>query len=89
MQQTSSCLSHSYSCNSATMLFAHFGMIYCIACIVYLLITRCVGTPFNDSLTKEQQQIKQESAQVRGRAFLVAVVVGIISIHVLKPFKEV
>lgn len=87
--QQGPCLSHCYTCNATTMTFAYFGMIYCIACVVYLLITRCVGTPFIDSLTEDQKKIKRESTYVRGRMFLFSVVVGIVSINVLKPFKEV
>ena len=87
--QEGPCLSHCYTCNSTTMIFAHFGMIYCIASIVYLIVTRCVGTPFMDSLTESQKKIKKDSARVRWRAFLLGLIVAFIFIHILKPFKEV
>ena len=81
-------LSHSYTCNLTTMICAHFGLIYCITCLVYLIVTRCAGTPFMDSLTEDQKKIKKESARVRGQAFLLSAIVGFVLVHVLKPFKE-
>ncbi len=71
------------------MIFAHFGMIYCIACIVYLFITRCVGTPFNEILTEAQKKIKKDAARVLWRVFLLGLIVALIFIHILKPFKEI
>tara|TARA_B100001769_G_C21664552_1_gene369076 strand:+ start:242 stop:502 length:261 start_codon:yes stop_codon:yes gene_type:complete len=77
-----------YECNEITMVFAHFGLIYCVACVVYFVITRCYTTPFMDSLTEYQKKIKKKSANERTRVFLIGIVIGIIMIHVIKPFKS-
>ena len=36
-------------------IYLAYGMaIYCLACIWYLVFTRGIGTPFNDSLSEKQ-----------------------------------
>lgn len=36
---------------------AHGMLIYILASVFYLLRTRTIGTPFNDSLTEEQKKL--------------------------------
>ena len=36
-----------------------------MACIFYMFVTRSYGTPFMDSLTYEQKEIKKQSAKQR------------------------
>ena len=42
---------------------------YCVASLFYIVRTRSAGTPFNDSLTKKQLELKAESATVRRNIF--------------------
>tara|TARA_Y100000741_G_scaffold360961_1_gene344127 strand:+ start:991 stop:1173 length:183 start_codon:yes stop_codon:yes gene_type:complete len=50
-----------------------------IACIFYILATRNYGTPFMDSLTYEQREIKKQSAKQRYRVFMIGMMVGSIA----------
>ena len=61
---------------------------YCLASIYYLVRTRSVGTPFKDSLTKEQRVIKKKSAGVRKRIFVEGLVGGGILLMLFTPFKR-
>lgn len=65
------CLKHCY-CTLQTRLLARIAIGYVVACGLYLLLTRNVGTPFLDSLTDDQLRIKEHSAVQRGRIFLVS-----------------
>lgn len=49
---------------------AYASVIYTIACIYYIVRTRDIGTPFNDSLSPEQKQIKENSAALRKNIFM-------------------
>jgi len=53
-----------------------------------LVRTRSVGTPFKDSLTKEQRAIKKKSARVRKRIFVEGLVGGGILLMLFTPFKR-
>ena len=39
---------------------AYVQLDYMIASVLYILSTRCMGTPFKDSLTEEQLKIKRK-----------------------------
>jgi len=80
------CSSNMYSCPSHIMAFAYVSMIYLISCVFYLVVTRCIGTPFLDSLTEEQKQIKKKSSKQRANIFLYGIIIGIIVLHVVHPF---
>ena len=56
-------------CEVASWL-AYAMAIYCIASIYYCLRTRTIGTPFKDSLTKKQLEIKRKSAAERKKIFI-------------------
>ena len=75
-----------YRCSSPVMFFANLCIVYLIASVVYMATTRHVGTPFSDSLTAEQRDIKATSARLRKRAFVRGVVVGLLVILVARPF---
>lgn len=66
---------------------AYFMLIYCISCVYYMVFTRNIGTPFNDTLTPAQLKIKQESASIRSNIFKQGIIVGIIFIIIHEPFK--
>lgn len=66
-----------------------YGMaLYCMASIYYLVRTRSIGTPFNDSLTKRQRLIKNESASIRKEIFIQGIVGSIILLLVFRPFRS-
>ena len=73
-------------CKISTVLA--YGMaIYVLASIYYMLRTRNVGTPFKDSLTKKQLEIKKESAKVRSNIFYQGIGGAFILLMVFKPFS--
>ncbi len=85
---TKYCATDSYSCPNYVMGCAYVSMIYVISCVFYFIVTRCIGTPFLDSLTEEQKRLKKQSSQKRHNIFLIGIVVGIILLHIANPFSS-
>ena len=56
-------------------LLATGAIVYALACVLYVMITRMgnVPTPFSDSLTAEQIAIKKKSAYTRGTIFVASI----------------
>ena len=67
---------------------AYTMAVYSIASVYYLIARTSVGTPFGDSLTKEQLEIKQKSKKVRARIFRMGILLAIIILFVTKPFEK-
>ena len=68
-------------------IFLAYGMsIYVLASIYYMIRTKNIGTPFKDSLSKKQIQIKKESAKERSRIFYQGIGGAIILLIVFRPF---
>ena len=66
-----------------------YGMAtYCVASLFYIVRTRSVGTPFNDSLTKKQLELKAESATVRRNIFYQGLVLGVVLCFLFRPFDQ-
>ena len=63
---------------------ASLSAVYMIASIFYIVATRNIGTPFKDSLTEEQRQIKHVAANLRGRIFGIGILVGVLIVMRLK-----
>ena len=61
---------------------------YCVASLFYIVRTRNVGTPFNDSLTKKQLELKAESATVRRNIFYQGLVLGVVVCFLFRPFDQ-
>tara|TARA_B100001094_G_C17979977_1_gene694718 strand:+ start:725 stop:934 length:210 start_codon:yes stop_codon:yes gene_type:complete len=61
---------------------------YCVASILYFIITRFISTPFRDSLTDEQKIIKTKSSRIRGGIFVGGLFVSIAALIKWKPFNE-
>ena len=65
---------------------------YALASISYLAITKYgnIGTPFKDALETypELKDIRNKSKRKRAKIFLLSIVLAIIIIITLKPFKE-
>jgi len=68
-------------------MFARVAIGYTVACLLYLLFTRNIGTPFADSLTDEQQAIKRSSSMTRANVFLTSVIMSTVLVLVWKPLR--
>ena len=68
--------------------FAYLGVVGILAGIYYLVMTRKLGTPFNDSLTTEQKLIKQAAATQRRDIFYTGVGFVIATLAIFQPFKS-
>lgn len=59
-------------------MLARASIAYAVMCVVYLLLTRDLGTPLKDSLTPEQRDIKRASANERKQRAIMGLVVGLV-----------
>lgn len=62
--------------------------IYCLACVYYIVATRKVGTPFNDSLSVTQREIKKKSSNIRRTIFYQGIIGSAILLLIIKPFES-
>ena len=62
--------------------------IYTLASIYYYIRTRSVGTPFKDSLTEKQIEIKKQSVKVRSNIFYQGIGLSLISLSMFRPFEK-
>lgn len=70
---------------------AYFAALYIGASLFYLFRTKMfedIGTPFNDSLTKEQKLIKKQSAGTRKTVFFQGIFGSVLILFVTQPFKS-
>lgn len=67
-------------------IFAYLMATYVLAFMYYLVASRCIGTPFNDSLTTEQQTIKALAVQQRKSIFYTGVGIGAAALAIFQPF---
>ena len=58
------------SCNTFTRVLAFCCVVYVVSCLVYLVLTKNVGTPLKDSLSEKQLEIKHASAKIRMQKYL-------------------
>lgn len=75
-----------YVCKISIYL-AYAMAIYTLASLYYYVRSRSVGTPFNDSLTPKQREIKKESAAVRRSLFYQGIAIALGAMVLFKPFK--
>ena len=61
---------------------------YFFSSIYYLIVSRFVGTPFYDSLSKKQQEIKNKSVKTRRNIFYQGMIISILGLIFLKPFHN-
>lgn len=69
-------------------ILAYSMAVYTISSFYYIIRSRSVGTPFKDSLTEKQLQIKDESKRVRKQIFCEGVMAGVVGLYIIKPFKS-
>lgn len=67
-------------CSWWVRLLAGVMIAYILSSIVYVLATRHLGTPFNDSLTDHQRRIKSESSKKRGMTFGISFLVSLVAV---------
>jgi hypothetical protein len=67
---------------------AYAMAIYTIASLYYMIRSRSVGTPFKDSLSEKQLQIKKESAKVRRGIFYQGVGIAFVALLIFRPFSK-
>lgn len=82
------CFDRCYRCPWPLVALANMSIVYLVASAVYVAATQFVGTPFGDSLTEEQRELKRRSAQTRGKIFLFGVCVGVGVIALLLPMVK-
>lgn len=63
-------------------ILSYFMVIYTISTIYYLLRTKCIGTPFKDSLTDKQKKIKEEQSKLRYQIFVEGLLLGFVGVVV-------
>ena len=66
--------------------FAYLMIIYLFASLYYIIMTRNIGTPFNDSLLNYQKIKKKKSSKIRKKIFIKGIVIAIILCVLIKPF---
>jgi hypothetical protein len=67
---------------------AYAMAIYTIASLYYMIRSRSVGTPFKDSLSEKQIQIKKESAKVRRGIFYQGLGIAFVALLIFRPFSK-
>ncbi len=77
-----------YECSMITVLFANISFIHLIACVVYMIMTQDMGTPFKNSLTEEQIEIKRKAVFERRKIYNIGCTIGLITILLWKPFSK-
>ena len=71
-----------------SIFLAYAMAVYCLSCIYYIIATRSVGTPFNDSLTPKQREIKDASSKVRRNAFYTGIAISTGILLLARPFEK-
>ena len=75
------------SCPPRTVVLGYIALAYIVTATVYWITTRFVGTPFRDSLTEEQERIKQRSARTRGLIFVLSALFAAALLAVTRPLR--
>ena len=76
-------------CEVSTLL-AYIASVYIMACIFYMVLTRCYGTPFNDALKNYPDliRIKNQSSDKRRVTFYTGLILSSIALIIFRPFGE-
>ena len=73
---------------SIPIILTYLAAIYIGASIIYMLFKHRYGTPFRDSLTKEQVKIMKKSKKSRRTLFCISVITIAIILIITRPFKD-
>jgi len=71
-----------------SIFLAYSMAIYCLSCVYYMIRTRAIGTPFKNSLTKKQIEIKKKSVITRRNIFIEGLLISLIIIIIFRPFNK-
>tara|TARA_B100000212_G_C27174068_1_gene447372 strand:+ start:279 stop:521 length:243 start_codon:yes stop_codon:yes gene_type:complete len=71
-----------------TVLFAYLATAYLGASVYYMIATRNLGTPFRNSLTPSQLEIKKVAVEKRSRAFYIGLAISVVLLIITKPFHK-
>lgn len=71
-----------------SIILANACLLYTMACIYYLIQTRNIGTPFNNSLHDFQKKIKEKASTQRRNIFYQGILLCTILIYLWNPFKN-
>ena len=69
------------------IVLAYLAAGYIIASVSYMLFTSNMGTPFKNSLTPQQRELKTKSSSRRGTVFGVSFAVAIVILVCCRPFR--
>lgn len=69
-------------------MLAYAMLIYSFASLYYIINTRSIGTPFKNSLTPKQIKIKKTSSNIRRNIFRNGIMIALIFIILMRPFKS-
>jgi|TARA_Y100000389_G_scaffold179375_1_gene193359 hypothetical protein len=67
---------------------AYLASMYIFSSIFYLVMTRNMGTPFNDSLDDKQKLIKAKAVKERKSIFCKGLLISIVLLIIFPPFKN-
>ena len=74
------------------VIFAYILSAYFITSIIYLIVSRWLGSPFKDELNKPEykdlKRIKETSARNRGILFWSGIIVSAVILYIWKPFQN-
>jgi len=68
---------------------AYAALLYLLACLLYLLASRCVGTPWSDAVRRMSaatRAIRDDSVRTRGRIFGGSLAVAALLVVAWRPF---
>jgi phosphatidylglycerophosphate synthase len=77
-----------FACSPLTAALAYVSLGYAITSIVYLAITRCLGTPFKDTLSEMQREVLRKSKAARRKAFCIGVAVAALLLLLTRPLSS-
>lgn len=67
-------------------ILSFFMFVYLTSCVYYLIFTKNIGTPFRDSLTKQQLKLKKKASDQRKNIFIDGVIVSILLNYILNLY---
>ena len=70
-----------------TSAFASFALIYILACVMYLVTTRSLGTPFMDSQSDAQRALLKQAKSTRRTMFWCGALFALIVVALWDPFR--
>ena len=72
------------------LFLSYVATCYILASTYYMMMTKTIGTPFKDAVSKypELVEIKKESANQRRKIFYTGIIISIILLVIVRPFSK-